>query len=83
MSKINNGGPAYPQAGFKDDPSNCIRMIRPEAGMTLHTRVAIAVLQGFCSDPHWNFSGPEKMVARTFTYADAFIAEMERREKSE
>lgn len=49
MSDIDNGGPAFPEAGLSGLPNG--DFIHPQAGMSLRDYAALKILQGFCANP--------------------------------
>lgn len=71
MSKINDGGPAYPlHPGVLPD-------WKWQAGMSLRDAAALAALQGLIASGTYTNAGPDFgdfIVARAMEVADAFIA---------
>lgn len=79
MTKINDGGPAYPIEG---DGAFGGRFTR-SPGMSLRDAAALAALQGFCaqvdSSGAWSWL-PDMAAVEAWRVADAFIAARETKE---
>jgi hypothetical protein len=73
MSKIKDGGAAFPIAGLSGLPND--NFIYPQAGMTLRDYFAAAALQGMMGNRSLvdTFSGHAVMAEKLYFLADAMI----------
>jgi len=73
---VNADQPAYPQHGWTNDPKILDRM-RHQSGLTKREYFAAMAMQGILSNNlPWN-----NIVKASIDYADALLAELEKKEK--
>lgn len=69
MSKINNGGPAFPLQGGVEQLETSL----PLQGMTLRDYFAAKAMQGLLLDDNGDFSGCNWMAEKAYAFADAML----------
>jgi hypothetical protein len=74
MSK-NDGGPAFPQAGFIMDHGDTI--LPPVAGMPLRDWFAGQALMGICANTDWTPTDAHLVARDAYAHADAMLKERE------
>lgn len=70
-TEINDGGPAFPIAGFIGDDGNFIEM--PIQGMSLRDWFAGKALQGFASNPNNQSWTLKEIASDAYAYADEML----------
>jgi hypothetical protein len=78
MNTPNNGGPAFPQHGWSIDPETIERMSKKQ-GITIRDYFAAAALTGILANPD-SSSSADALCHYAFVYADAMLAEREKKQ---
>ena len=73
MSKIDEGGPVYPQ--YRKQIGENVYELGPEGGITRRDLLAGLAMQGMLSNDDWDWKVPDYSTERAYRFADALIAE--------